>query len=64
MKARIFLMIISLFTVPFFLVSCVQEDDISQTEQHLELDSSYESENYDFLFQYPSQCVIRHFIWF
>lgn len=63
MKAHIFFMIICLFTVPFFLVSCVQENDISQTEEHLELDSFYESEDYDFLFRYPSQWTIVEEPW-
>lgn len=48
----------------FLLTSCTQRDDnISQTEQHLELDSSYESTDYDFLFQYPSQWTIVEEPW-
>ena len=59
MKKRIFFIMISLFTASFLLASCAQgEDNISQTEHPLELDSFYESEDYDFLFQYPSQWTI------
>lgn len=64
MKERMLFIIISLFTVSFLLVSCTQgEDNIRHTEQHLELDSSYESEDYDFLFQYPSQWAIGEDPW-
>lgn len=46
------------------LVSCTQkEDNISRPEQLLELDSFYESEDYDFLFQYPSQWTITEVPW-
>ena len=46
------------------LVSCTQkEDNISRPEQLLELDSFYESEDYDFLFQYPSQWTIAEVPW-
>ena len=59
MKKSIFIVIISLLIMAFLLISCTKrEDNISQPEQLLELDSSYESEDYDFLFQYPSQWTI------
>ena len=59
MKKSIFIVIISLLIMALLLISCTKrEDNISQPEQLLELDSSYESEDYDFLFQYPSQWTI------
>ena len=65
MKERMLFIIISLFTVSFLLASCTQEEDNNRhTEQHLELDSSYESEDYDFLFQYPSQWMIVEEPWY
>ena len=64
MKKSTIFIIISLITISFLLVSCNQtEDDNNQTEQPLELDSSYESEYYDFLFQYPSQWTITEEPW-
>lgn len=64
MKKRIFFILISLFTASFLLASCAQgEDNISQAEAPLGLDSSYESEDYDFLFQYPSQWTIIEELW-
>lgn len=64
MKKRIFFIIINLLTMSLLLVSCTQkEDNISRPEQLLELDSFYESEDYDFLFQYPSQWTIVEVPW-
>lgn len=65
MKKNIRFIIISLSIIPFLLASCTQrEDNISQAEQHLELDSSYESIDYDFLFQHPSQWAIVEEPWY
>ena len=64
MKKSTIFIIISLFTILFFLVSCNEmEDNSNQTESPLVLDSSYESEYYDFLFQYPSQWTITEEPW-
>lgn len=64
MKKNIHFIMISLSIMTFLLASCTPgEDNSSQAEQHLELDSSYESENYDFLFQYPSQWAIVEEPW-
>lgn len=64
MKKRIFFIIVNLLTMSLLLVSCTQkEDNISRPEQLLELDSFYESEDYDFLFQYPSQWTITEVPW-
>jgi len=63
-KKRIFFIIVNLLTMSLLLVSCTQkEDNISRPEQLLELDSFYESEDYDFLFQYPSQWTIAEVPW-
>lgn len=64
MKKSTSFIIIGLLTISFLLVSCNQtEDNRTQTEQPLELDSSYESEDYDFLFRYPSQWTIAEEPW-
>lgn len=64
MKKRIIFIFFSLLTISFLLISCNQrEDNISQMEQPLELDASYESEDYDFLFQHPSQWTIKEEPW-
>ncbi len=64
MKKHILFIIVSLFAMSLSLVSCTQkEDNVSRPEQLLELDSSYESEDYDFLFQYPSQWTIVEEPW-
>lgn len=64
MKKQILFIIISLLTISLLLISCTQrEDNINQTEQLLELDSSYESEDYDFIFKYPSKWTIVEEPW-
>lgn len=64
MKKHILFKIVSLLIMSFLLVSCTQkEDNIRQPEQLLELDSSYENGEYDFLFQYPSQWTIVEELW-
>lgn len=46
------------------LASCAQkEDKVSRPEQRLALDSFYESEDYDFAFQYPSQWTVAEEPW-
>lgn len=56
--------IIALFIITLCLISCKQKEDNSNiNEPLLDLDSSYESEEYDFLFQYPSQWTIEEEPW-
>ncbi|MDO4325090.1 MAG: hypothetical protein Q4E24_03480 [bacterium] len=64
MKKYTIFVIINLLIISFLLISCNQkEDSISQTKQPLELDTLYESEEYDFIFQYPSQWTIKEETW-
>lgn len=64
MKSSLLLVILSLLTASLSPPLHNQKTNSeNQTVQALELDSSYESEDYDFLFQYPSAWIIVEEPW-